>query len=146
MCPKNNKTAASVRRTLGLSSLKKRRLRDHLISLYSFLRRSRQGGIDLFSLGSSDRRHKIGSVLHQGRFRLDIRTLLCRGHVTLEQTSYMLNDPCLSVFERHLDNDLFMRLSCLLSPEEVRQLDGIIIVGPFPPNYFPFFYFSNERL
>ena len=56
-------------RTLGLSSLEKRRLRGDLIALYSFLRRgSREGGADLFSLGSSDR-----TKLHQGMFGLDIR-------------------------------------------------------------------------
>lgn len=53
-------------RTLGLSSLEKRRLRDHLISLYNFGKRSGEGGVDLFSLGSCDRRYRNGSMLHQG--------------------------------------------------------------------------------
>lgn len=43
-------------RILGLSSLKNRRPKGDLIAAYNFLmRRSREGGADLFSLVPSDR-------------------------------------------------------------------------------------------
>jgi len=61
-------------KTLGLSSLEEKRLRGDLITLYSFLRRgSGEGGLDLFSLGSSDKACRNGSKLCQGRLRLDLR-------------------------------------------------------------------------
>ncbi|KAK4827618.1 hypothetical protein QYF61_019543 [Mycteria americana] len=97
-------------RTLGLSSLAKRRLRDDLVALYSFLRRgSREEGADISSLVSSDRTHGNGSQLCQGRFRLDSRKRFFTKRVAEHWNRLpreVVDAPSLSVFKRHLDNAL----------------------------------------
>jgi len=97
-------------KTLGSPSLEKSRLKGDLNALYSFLRRGcRQGGADLFSLGSSDRTHGKGSKLHQGRFSLDIRKhfftkKVCKHWNRLPRE--VVDAAGLSMFKRHLDNAL----------------------------------------
>jgi len=97
-------------RTLGLSSLEKRRPRGDLIGPCSFLRRGLgEGDTDLFSLVSSDRTRGNGSKLNQERFRLDIRKHFLTERVVTQWNRLpreVLGAPSLSVLKRHLDNAL----------------------------------------
>jgi len=97
-------------RTLCLSNLERRRLRGDLVALYSFLRRRiREGGADLFSMGSSGRMHGKGSKLHQRRFRLKSRKHFFTERVVKHWSRLpreVVDAPSLSVFKRHLDNTL----------------------------------------
>jgi len=124
-------------RTLGLSGLEERRLRGNLFALHSFLRRGRgEGGAELFSLVPSDMRCKNGSKLCQGGSDWTRRSIpLLRwwsntGIGFLERSLMPQACQCLNgIWTMPL-----MACFSLVSPELVRQLDWMIIVGPFQLN------------
>jgi len=98
-------------RTLGLSSLEKKKLKGHRMAFFLLFlrRRSGQGGAELFCLVSSDSMCSNGSKLHQERFRLDTRMHFFTDRVSKHSNRLpreMVDAPSLSVFKSYLDNAL----------------------------------------
>lgn len=118
-----------------------------LISLNSFLRRSEEGGIDLFSLKFSDRRHRNGSVLHQERFRLTVGDISIQRLRSNIETDFLHAQWSVSVsvwkaFGQWPYFEVFM----FAQPWRAQAGMGWSLQVPSHQTILPFFSFPNKRL